>query len=163
MVPNIVILGIRGAQALFSLIILGLTAYVINSFRELSYGLFQIDSVNFLLFAAVWTLFIVVPYLVLAPIYFPALAHKYGLMAAEALTMIFWFAGFIAVAAILPAPRVCASPQCHSMQAATVFGAFEWLLFVGAIVLTFLPKFRGEGAAEPPQAPNVQMQAHQGV
>ncbi|KAK2805137.1 hypothetical protein FQN50_006382 [Emmonsiellopsis sp. PD_5] len=162
MVPNIVILGIRGAQALFSLIILGLTAYIANFVRENTAGLGRLDSVNFLLFAAVWTLFIVVPYLVLAPIYFPALAHKYGLMAAEALTMIFWFAGFIAVASMIPAPKWCNTPVCHSMQAATVFGAFEWLLFVGAVVLTFLPGFRGEGAAEPPQAPT-QMQAHQGV
>lgn len=42
--------------------------------------------------------------------------------------MIFWFAGFIALGALLPPPRACHGSVCSSLQAATVFGAFEWYL-----------------------------------
>lgn len=40
--------------------------------------------------------------------------------------MIFWFAGFIALAVWLPPARFCHGDVCSSLQAATVFGSFEW-------------------------------------
>lgn len=64
-------------------------------------------------------------YLVLAPWLFPQAAHKFGVLAAEILTMIFWFAGFIAVAVWLSV-RVCYGSVCSAAKAATVFAAFEW-------------------------------------
>lgn len=84
------------------------------------------DTVNFLLFLGCWTAFVAVPYLVVAPIWFPRLAHRFVIPAVEVITMIFWFAGFIALGAILPAPRWCHGSACSSLQAATVFGAIEW-------------------------------------
>ncbi|PGH33804.1 hypothetical protein GX50_03373 [[Emmonsia] crescens] len=154
-----IILGLRGAQGLLAIIILGLTGYVVNLNRGHS------DEVNFLLFNSIWTLIIAVPYLVLSPLYIPKIAHKYALIAVEAVTLLFWFAGFIAVAAILPPSGLCKfSPGCKAMQAATVFGAFEWLLFVATTVLVVvLPLFRGGGDGTPkPEAP-VDMQANQAV
>ncbi|KKZ63202.1 hypothetical protein EMCG_02407 [[Emmonsia] crescens] len=154
-----IILGLRGAQGLLAIIILGLTGYAIN--RAGGYS----DEVNFLLFNSIWTLLIAVPYLVLSPLYIPKIAHKYALIAVEAVTLLFWFAGFIAVAAILPPSQLCKhSAICKALQAATVFGAFEWLLFVATTVLVVvLPLFRGGGDGTPkPEAP-VDMQAHQAV
>lgn len=81
-----------------------------------------------MLFNGVWTLFIAVPYIALVP-RFAVLArihHPYAELAMETVTMIFWFAGFIALGAALPPPRYCNGSVCNSMQAATVFGAFEW-------------------------------------
>lgn len=64
-------------------------------------------------------------YLVVAPARFPAAAHKFAILGVEALTMLFWFAGFIALAVWLD-DRVCFGSVCASAKAATVFAAFEW-------------------------------------
>jgi len=82
--------------------------------------------VNFLLFCSVWTL-LAVAYLVLAPSRFPAAAHKYAILGVEAVTMIFWFAGWVAVAALWGDVQ-CGSQGgiCGAGTAAIVFGAFVW-------------------------------------
>jgi hypothetical protein len=77
-------------------------------------------------FCGVWTFILSVPYLVLAPRFFAKAAHKYGILAAEAVTMLFWFAGFIALAVFLSNLLFCRGNVCRAAQAAAVFGAFEW-------------------------------------
>lgn len=84
------------------------------------------DTVNFMLFNGIWTAFFATPYLALAPVFFPNLAHRLVIPAVEIITMIFWFAGFIALGAALPPAEYCDWSACSSAQAATVFGAFEW-------------------------------------
>lgn len=84
------------------------------------------DTVNFMLFNGIWTAFIATPYLAFAPAFFPHAALQFVVPAVEAVTAIFWFAGFVATATILPPPRLCHGGLCNSLQAATVFGAFEW-------------------------------------
>lgn len=86
------------------------------------------DTVNFNLFNGVWTLFIGVPYFILTPIFIPALAHRWALVAVDAVTMIFWFAGFIALAVDLgDVSEFCSDwSPCQGLQAAAAFGAFNW-------------------------------------
>lgn len=91
------------------------------------------STVNFMLFNGVWTPFVAVPFLVLAPTYFPNLAHRLILVGVELITMIFWFAGFIALAVALPAASYCHGSACSCLQAATVFGAFEWYVYAAAM------------------------------
>lgn len=67
-----------------------------------------------------------VPYLGATPVWFPRLAHHIVIPAMEIISMIFWFAGFIALGAELPHPAYCAYSTCRALQATTVFGAFEW-------------------------------------
>ncbi|KAG0158005.1 MARVEL-like domain [Penicillium digitatum] len=117
---------IRVVQALFGVIVIGLTGYVVSFFYD---GWAYSNTVNFLLFLGCWTAFVAVPYLAIAPLWFPRLTHHYVIPAVEVITMIFWFAGFIAMGAMLPPPRWCHGSACSSLQAATVFGAFEWVLF----------------------------------
>jgi hypothetical protein len=50
-----------------------------------------------MLFTSIWTL-LAVAYLVLAPTRFPKAAHKFAIAGVEFLTMLFWFAAFVAVA-----------------------------------------------------------------
>jgi hypothetical protein len=64
-------------------------------------------------------------YLIVAPARFPQAAHKFGILAAESVTMIFWFAGFIALAAFL-GNRVCFGNVCNAAKAGVAFAAFEW-------------------------------------
>lgn len=100
------------------------------------------DAVNFMLFNGVWTLFIATPYLALAPVFFPNITNQFVILLAEALTMIFWFAGFIALAALLPASGWCSKfGPCRSLQAATVFGAFEWLVCSSYLIRLSLEEY----------------------
>ena len=57
------------------------------------------QCISYTLFTSIWTL-LALGYLILVPIYLSTspLAHKYAVMSVEALTMIFWFAAWIAVA-----------------------------------------------------------------
>jgi hypothetical protein len=83
-------------------------------------------EVAFLIFCAVWT-WLVLAYLIGAPILFPVAAHRFAVVAVEAVTMIFWYAGFIALAANLAwCPSSAHSPICGSADAGTAFAAFEW-------------------------------------
>ncbi|CDM35640.1 hypothetical protein DTO013E5_6472 [Penicillium roqueforti] len=144
---------VRIAQALFGVIVIGLTGYVVSLFYN---GWSYSDTVNFLLFLGCWTAFVAVPYLVVAPIWFPRLAHRFVIPAVEVITMIFWFAGFIALGAILPAPRWCHGSACSSLQAATVFGAIEWVLFAVTSYFSIVDLMHHRGA-EAKTHTNVQM------
>ena len=118
-------LPIRIAQGVLALLILILMAYVVDHWY---WGWSSPDSANFLLFCAVWTL-LAVAYLVLASIRLsnhPA-GHKFGVLAVEIVTTIFWFSGFIAFAVLLgdlgPSNRWTVK---QVGEAAVVFAAIEW-------------------------------------
>ena len=112
-------LPLRIAQGLLTIIVLGLSAYVVSELWD------SLDEANFLVFVSVWTI-LALAYLVVTPGRFPQFAHKYAILAVEAVTMIFWFAGFVALAAFLGDVRCRRGSVCRTAQAATVFGAFEW-------------------------------------
>lgn len=84
------------------------------------------SQINFLIFCGVWTAFLVVPYLTLAPRFYPAAVHKFAVLAVEAITMIFWFAGFIAGAVFVTDFAFCNGRPCSSARASVVFAAFQW-------------------------------------
>lgn len=153
------VLPVRIVQAVFAIIILGLTAYVINV--ELEWSWWSSDTVNFNLFNSIWTLVIALPYLSLVPIFFAKISHHYAVLAVEIVTMIFWFAGFIALGALLPPPRWCHGSVCSSLQAATVFGAFEWLLFAitTAFTVRLVMQSRNDSAAVHAKTSGVQAHA----
>ncbi|KAJ8060023.1 hypothetical protein OCU04_011634 [Sclerotinia nivalis] len=128
-------LPLRIVQAVFAIIVLGLMAYAADDW---SYW-WSPDSVNFLVFAAVWTLLALL-YLIISPTHFPSAAHKFGILFAEAVTMIFWFAGFIALAVMLNNVG-CGHSQwsvCQASIAGDVFAAFLWLLFLATTIMAAL-------------------------
>ena len=94
-----------------------------------------------MVFVAVWTLLVLI-YLGLAPKFFSRFAHVHAILALDALTMLFWFAGFIALAVLYHDIVDVANFEyftgcgalgdyCGVSEAAVVFGAFEW----------YVPKF----------------------
>lgn len=95
-----------------------------------------------MVFVAVWTILVLI-YLGLAPRFFSSIAHVHAILALDALTMLFWFAGFIALAVWyhdfvnaanfeLFAGCAALGDYCGVLEAAVVFGAFEWyVLFRG--------------------------------
>ncbi|KAL4927810.1 MARVEL domain-containing protein [Aspergillus undulatus] len=134
---------LRGLQAVFAVIVLGLTGHAVNQ------G-WNGERVNFMLFNSVWTFFIVVPYFILAPMFVPALAHRWALVAVDAVTMIFWFAGFIALAVAVGDVSFCSHfSVCQGLQAATAFGAFDWALFLATTALNTLGALRRDPAPGP--------------
>ncbi|CAF9943396.1 MAG: hypothetical protein ALECFALPRED_000289 [Alectoria fallacina] len=149
---DIILIALRAVQALFAIIVLGLTGHVA------SYGLTP-SSDSFMVFASVWTLLILI-YLALAPRFFSAFAHPIAMLGLDALTMLFWFAGFIALAVFHHrAEQVyvgdglgdyykgcsVAGGWCGEIEAAAIFGAFEWALFVATTALLALEFMRGRG------------------
>jgi hypothetical protein len=146
-------LPLRGAQSVFTIVVLGLTAYgksislfLYHSTRiECSLFMCRLTKnhavsnwwanywrdmspteINFLLFCSVFSL-VTTTYLGLAAMNkLPAIANnRYALLAADAMTMTFWFAGFIALAVFLSS-RVCFGNVCNVAKAAVAFGAFNW-------------------------------------
>jgi occludin/MAL family lipid-associated protein len=121
---HVLALPIRIAQGFLALLILILMAYVVDHWS----AFWSPDSANFLLFCAVWTLLAVV-YLVLSSHRFSdhPVGHKFGVLAVEVVTTIFWFAGWIAFATLLgdlPASQRWVVKRVG--EAAVVLAAFEW-------------------------------------
>jgi len=122
-------------------------------------------EVNFLIFSPVWSLLALVP-LVAVPLKFPSMAAskgpRYGLLALELLTGLYWFGGFIALAVFLR-DRICFGTVCDVAKAGTALSAINWLAWVASLVLGTLRAFRGKGdtAAGLSKEPKVEM--HQGV
>jgi len=122
-------LPLRGAQATIACIIMGFTAYVSNwwskYWRDMSPA-----EINFLLFGSVWTLVSLI-YLVgttVPQLRLSRFANRHAILALEALTMTFWFGGFVALAVFLSA-RVCFGNVCNVAKAGVAFSALQWLLF----------------------------------
>lgn len=70
---------------------------------------------------------VVTIYLLVAPLKFPRLAPVIAVLVLDALTMLFWFAAFIALA-VWKADKIgkCSGRICDTIVAGIVFGAFEW-------------------------------------
>jgi uncharacterized membrane protein len=138
--PPAVVLGLRGVQVLLSVIVLGLTAYIVDAYTN-PWGSWSPHSINFMLFTSVWTL-LAVAYLVLVPTRFPRAAHKFAIAAVESLTMIFWFAAWVAVAVLWgDSYRWTAArrgPIYGSGVAAVIFAAFIWVTFVVTTIISAL-------------------------
>ncbi|KAJ9641827.1 hypothetical protein H2199_005040 [Coniosporium tulheliwenetii] len=92
----------------------------------------------FLLFTSIWTLLALI-YLIVAPARFPQYAHKFGILGVEAVTMLFWFAGFIAAAVWVD----------------------SWLLFTATTAMAALHVWRTRNTQNKNMDPN--MAVHNGV
>ncbi|KAH8599247.1 membrane-associating domain-containing protein [Bisporella sp. PMI_857] len=153
------VLPIRVIQLIFAIAILGFTAYAADKWDD---WWDSPSEVNFLVFTSVWTLLAVI-YLWLAPIKFPAAAHKFAILGVESVTMIFWFAGFIALAAFLDDINCRWSRVCRVSIAATVFAAFQWVLFTITTVWAALHVWRTRGTHSTEPAPAVQQAPYTGA
>ncbi|KAI9679631.1 MAG: hypothetical protein M1829_001593 [Trizodia sp. TS-e1964] len=85
---------------------------------------------------------LVVAFVVVVPRVAASVGHPIILLALDAVTMLFWFAGFIALAVYITGPFYnvsgCNLSYCHGLRAIVVFGVFEWLLFCLTTVASLL-------------------------
>lgn len=135
-------LPLRALQLVFALVVMGLSGYVANWYhndkKEMSPS-----PVNFLIFSSVFTIFSVVT-LEAVPRFMPKFALPIPFMALELLNVLFYFAGFIALAAFLNTLDFCRGNVCSSAQADVGMGAMLWLLWgVTAIVNALTMKKNG--------------------
>jgi hypothetical protein len=109
----------------FIIIELGLSAYIVSLYH-LNYYYGSPSQVNFILFDTIWSL-LVLFYVGLAPLYFTSIFHRLASLALEALTMLFWFAGAIALAVWVGGPWTCGGDHlCGAAEAAVAFAFFIW-------------------------------------
>ncbi|KAK3362011.1 membrane-associating domain-containing protein [Lasiosphaeria ovina] len=126
--------------AVFAVIELGLMAYVVSPWSSAP----SVEA--FMLFNAVWSL-LVLAYVGLTPLYATRVFHRLASLALEWITMIFWFAGSIALAAYWGAPSCHGNTYCGSIEAAIAFGFFLWLLFLFLVVVDTMEALRSRGHA----------------
>ena len=69
---------------------------------------------------------VVVAYQVIVPRFAEKLAHKFVILAIDALTMLFWFAGFIALAVDVRFVTGPTTDWYKAAQATVAFAAFSW-------------------------------------
>ncbi|ERF70337.1 hypothetical protein EPUS_07602 [Endocarpon pusillum Z07020] len=150
-------LPLRITQFILGLLVLGLEAYVASWWNR--FTLYRSpDRVNFLIFAGIWTALIVVPFLTLTPRFFPRAAHPFAILAIEAVTMVFWFAGFIAHAVFVANLLFCRGNVCRCAQAATVFAAFEWVLFTATTIMAIMHVMRTRNGGRSKRNPQMEVQ-----
>jgi hypothetical protein len=132
-------LPLRGVQMLFAFLVLVLCGVAISKFGG-GYG-----SLGFLLFCGIWAILSLI-YLLVAPSVLAGFHNVYIILVLEFLNMIFFFAGFIAVAAAIGTFNCDLLDDefgfgsdlktgCQTTKAATAFGAFSWLLWLVTLIL----------------------------
>jgi hypothetical protein len=88
-------------------------------------------EVNFLIFAPSWTI-LALAALIVVPLKFSnklsSKGAKWGLLALEGLTMMYWFSGFVALAVFLSG-RICFGTVCDVARASTALSAVNWLVW----------------------------------
>jgi hypothetical protein len=115
----------------------GHTSYIHTPFGNY-YSYFGVPNAwGFLLFCAAWTVLVVIFQLVAGNVFTDRAFIGYIRVAAEIVAVLSWFAGWIAVAANI-GTGACREGyvSCGALEAATVFGAIEWLLFMGTATVT---------------------------
>ncbi|EJT79136.1 hypothetical protein GGTG_04225 [Gaeumannomyces tritici R3-111a-1] len=137
------ILPIRATQAVFSIIVMGLSGYVANwyHFSTLTESPSQ---VNFQVFSAVFSI-LSVAYLEGSQRFFPRAANPIAALAIEAINVIFFFSGFIALAVFINGLVFCRGTVCGSARASTAFSSFLWLLWSASLGLTAMAHLRNNG------------------
>ncbi|KAH8888194.1 hypothetical protein GQ53DRAFT_826353 [Thozetella sp. PMI_491] len=146
-------LPLRATQGVLSLVVLGLSGYVANWYNVDTLTSSP-SQVNFLIFAALWSM-ISIAYLELAPKFLPRASHPWVAIGMEASNVLFWFAGFIALAVFLSKLLFCRGTVCGAAQADTVFSAFLFVTWAatGALMGKDVLKsgFRKPSPAHVPQ------------
>ncbi|KAK3904567.1 hypothetical protein C8A05DRAFT_42357 [Staphylotrichum tortipilum] len=127
---------VHGVTAAFAVVELGLTAYLVSPWWATP------SILSFMLFSSVWSL-LVLGYVFLMPLYYARFFQGLAALAIESITMIFWFAGSIALAAYWGAPRCGGNKFCGSVEGVIAFGFFLWVLFSFLVLVDTLSFWHG--------------------
>ncbi|RDW70115.1 hypothetical protein BP5796_08512 [Coleophoma crateriformis] len=145
--------ALRALQLIFAIIVMGTDGYAIHAFRghtayvHFKFGNFYAyygvpDAWGFLMFCAGWTVLTVIFHLIAGVRFADRALIGYLRVAVEAVAVLSWLAGFIAVAVQI-STDICSAGKhsCGSLTAATVFSGLEWLLFIVTVARTAMLVF----------------------
>ncbi|RDW89524.1 hypothetical protein BP6252_01556 [Coleophoma cylindrospora] len=145
--------ALRALQLIFAIIVMGTDGYAIHAFHghtvyvHFKFGNFYAyygvpDAWGFLMFCAGWTVLTVAFHLIAGIRFADRALMGYLRVAVEAVAVLSWLAGFIAVAVQISTETCSAGKNsCGLLTAATVFGALEWLLFIVTAARTVMLVF----------------------
>ncbi|MCJ1330797.1 hypothetical protein MMC10_007484 [Thelotrema lepadinum] len=159
---DVIIMAARVAQFVFAVIVLGTASYVASlwanggitdAFGNSFDFHFVPSQIAFMIFVSLWSILVVL-WQVLTPRFAQGLAHRFVILGLDALTMLFWFAGFIALAVATGAFIGVTLSWYQTQQACVAFGAFSWIAFLITTVLSAIDVFRGRGAKHNPELNN---------
>lgn len=119
------VLILRILQGVLAFIAMALGATVVNAFNSAKSDIQVPAALAFFTFTAVFTMLLTVPYTLIAPRYFPLLAHPMAMLSAETTTSILWLGGFAAVADLLRKKEIVADAGRPSARGCVVVGVFE--------------------------------------
>ncbi|KAL2070697.1 hypothetical protein VTL71DRAFT_13723 [Oculimacula yallundae] len=140
MSPNL-LLPIRIAQGVFALVTMGLSSYVAHWYNNDTLTASP-SQVNFLIFVSLHT-FISIAYLELCPRFMAKASHPIAIIAVNVLNMLFYFAGFVALAVFLGRLLFCRGSVCAAARADASFAAFSWLLWTASTALVAMQMMKG--------------------
>lgn len=130
------------AAIVFAVVELGLMAYVVSVTNNASRSNSSPSILNFMLFNAIWSILVLL-YIGLTPLYYTRVFHRLASLALEWITMIFWFAGSIALAVDIGGPYDCGNNHyCGAVEAGIAFGFFLWALFCVLVVVDTIESLR---------------------
>ncbi|KAH8593230.1 marvel domain-containing protein, partial [Bisporella sp. PMI_857] len=135
------LLPLRVVQAVFAVVVLGLSGYVAHWYNADTLTASP-GQINFLIVTPIFS-FLSILYLELSPRFVKKAYNPYAHLAVEAVNMLFFFAGFIALAAFLGRLLFCRGSVCAAARADAVFGAFSWALWTASTALVALDMFKG--------------------
>lgn len=135
------LLPLRIAQFVFSVVILGLSGYVAHWYNSDTLTASP-SQINFLVFLPLFSI-LSITYLELAPRFLPKLSHPIAHFTLELLNLLFYFCGFIALSVFLGKLLFCRGTVCGAARADAVFAAFNWVLWTGSSALLALEVFKG--------------------
>ncbi|KAL1894575.1 hypothetical protein Sste5346_005810 [Sporothrix stenoceras] len=135
------VLILRAQQLVFSLIVLGLSAYVVNWYT-MDTRTASPTQVNFLVAVPVISL-VSLAYNEGVSRFAPRAYIAYVAIGIDALNALLYFGGFIALAVFLNGLLFCRGNVCGSARAATAFSALSFGAWTTSAVLVALGVFRG--------------------
>ncbi|USP80551.1 hypothetical protein yc1106_07825 [Curvularia clavata] len=157
------VLPVRGAQAVLSIVVLGLMAYV-SSWWSSHWRQSSPMEINYLIFAPAWSLLTLAPLILISLSKFSHLAEqrmvKWALLAIEGMTMLFWLSGFVSLGVFLSG-RICFGMVCDVARASTALSAISWLTWIVTWVFGVIAIVKGRAAGN--KNVNAEVKMHQGV
>lgn len=134
-------LPLRIAQGVFSVVVMGLSAYVAHWYNNDTLTASP-SQINFLIFVSVWS-FISIAYLELAPRFLSKASTPLIHLGVSLLATLFYFSGFVALAVFLGRLLFCRGSVCAAARADAAFSAFSFLLWGASSGLLALQFFKG--------------------
>ncbi|KAL1883067.1 hypothetical protein VTK73DRAFT_9993 [Phialemonium thermophilum] len=136
-----VMIVVRSIESILSIVVLGLMAAVSNWYNVETMTATP-SEINFLIFVPIWS-FISVLYHVLAPGLAPEAYHPIAALVIECLNVVFWFSGFVSLAAFLSKLLFCRGMVCSEAQAGAVFSALQFITWSSTLFFTAKEVFKG--------------------